>query len=120
MWRAVAPSISTMNRALHSAVRAPTRESKKPIGDRHRGDEEEKADCDFRRRRAANARRSAISSGDGVFNFLDRVHDFPIQNKRARRRADLWMILFHAREIRRENIADGFSIRAPLIGSAFF
>lgn len=74
----------------------------------------------IRCRRAANARRSAISSRDGVFNFLDRGHDFPIQNKRARRRADLWMILFHGREIWRKNLVDDFSIRAILVGRTFF
>ena len=41
----------------------------------------------------------ADSSRDCVFDFLDCSHDFTIQNKRARRRADLWMILFHGREI---------------------
>ena len=62
----------------------------------------------------------ADSSGDGVFDFLDRGHDFTIQNKRARRRADLWMILFHGREIWRKNLVDGFSIRAILVGRTFF
>ena len=62
----------------------------------------------------------ADSSGDGVFDFLDRGHDFTIQNKRARRRADLWMILFHGREIWRKNLVDDFSIRAILVGRTFF
>ena len=62
----------------------------------------------------------AVSSGDGVFDFLDRGHDFTIHNKRARRRADLWMILFHGREIWRKNLADDFSIRAILVGRTFF
>src|ERR1700675_426792 len=62
----------------------------------------------------------AVSSGDGVFDFLDRGHDFTIQNKRARRRADLWMILFHGREIWRKNLVDDFSIRAILVVRTFF
>ena len=63
---------------------------------------------------------NADSSGNGVFDFLDRGHDFTIQNKRARRRADLWMILFHGREIWRQNLADDFSIRAILVRRTFF
>ena len=63
---------------------------------------------------------NADSPGNGVFDFLDRGHDFTIQNKRARRRADLWMILFHGREIWRQNLADDFSIRAILVRRTFF